>query len=473
MKESLNDLPKLEKQTTTLQENQNLLMSVVPKKQQPTVKTEQCITDQNLCVSDVDMFHAPVERPSPPLTPSLDPELLRRLEAEDTPRRVLRASTIAVTKSSLARKENGSVRQKRKATDSDRQVRRGMPRKSKTVGNNFDTPIEDKIAEESSACTPSSSGVSSMSSSTSSSGSTKSKRRRKTQLKINSNWRPVTTGEKHYVYNSNDNAPVKRLCFPAVQHVREPETIRLYDAVIVNSEDGSRNIGKIARIFLDDSTGLLMATVFWYYASEQVEIDPKHIDPPILPRELLASRHIDMIPIDTIQEVVYVLTVNEYSRYVAENKSDALPREQRPKVEDEVWPRAEDSYFRRSCLPCEDSLPELVFFCRRIYDFKQKRIIVNRRSIVRRSVPKKGLRRSHRNRHSKFVDPVVAEVSSSPDVFSRLVVVQVGFVVFRGSGSDVVIALPILRFLSSAMLCVVIIIVGFCRLICFQSLGGN
>lgn len=53
----------------------------------------------------------------------------------------------------------------------------------------------------------------------------------------------------------NDNAPVKRLCFPAVQHVREPETIRLYDAVIVNSEDGSRNIGKIARIFLDDSTG--------------------------------------------------------------------------------------------------------------------------------------------------------------------------------------------------------------------------
>lgn len=61
-------------------------------------------------------------------------------------------------------------------------------------------------------------------------------------------------------------------------------------------------------------TGSLMATLFWYYTNEQVEVDKNSINPPISPRELLASRHIDAIPVDTIQEVVYVLTVNEYNR---------------------------------------------------------------------------------------------------------------------------------------------------------------
>lgn len=341
-------------------------------------------------------------RPSTPLTPSLDPELLRRLEAEDTPKRILRASTIAVTKSSLARKEFTYKRLKRKADDETvKQPKRKLAKKSKdtSVAKRYDTPIEVKITEEPSICTPSSSGVSSMSS-TSSSNSMKGRGRKKLEQKVYSNWKPVTAGEKHYTYYSNDNAPVKRICYAAVQHVTEPETIRVYDAVIVNSEDGSRNIGKVARIFLDDRTGLLMATVFWYYTSEQVEMDKKVVDPPISKKELLASRHIDVIPIDTIQEVVYVLTFNEFNRYVAENKIDALPREQRPKLEDEVWPRAENSYYRRGLLPCEDSLPDLVFFCRRIYDFKQKRITTNRPVITKKSVAGRKImtgRRAHRH----------------------------------------------------------------------------
>lgn len=327
-------------------------------------------------------------RPSTPLTPSLDPELLRRLEEEDTPKRVLRASTIAVTKSSLAKKEFTFSRMKRKPDDEavrQPKKKRAKINKETLVVKRYDTPIEVKITDEPSLCTPSSSGVSSMSSS-SSSNSSKGRGRKKLEQNVESNWRPATAGEKHYTYYSNDNAPVKRICYAAVQHVREPETIRVYDAVIVNSEDGSRNIGKVARIFLDERTGLLMATVFWYYTSEQVELDKKAIDPPLSKKELLASRHIDVIPMDTIQEVVYVLTFNEYNRYVAENKIDALYREQRPKPEDEVWPRAENAYYRRGLLPCEDSLPDLVYFCRRIYDFKQKRITTNRPVVAKKSV---------------------------------------------------------------------------------------
>lgn len=39
-------------------------------------------------------------RPPTPLTPSLDPKLLKKFEEEDRPKRVLRASTIAATRNS-------------------------------------------------------------------------------------------------------------------------------------------------------------------------------------------------------------------------------------------------------------------------------------------------------------------------------------------------------------------------------------
>ncbi|VDD90438.1 unnamed protein product [Enterobius vermicularis] len=382
-KENVEDIAKLEKQTVPLG-NKTPLMTV-SSEQTNNIQTGTD-DDEKKCIDSVQVITNAV-RPSPSLTPSLDPELLKRLEAEDTPRRILRASTIAVTKRSLERKQSAHKKQKRKAENKDvKEPRRKIKKKSKEtfIGSHYDTPIEVKINDDQSLGTPSSSGVSSMSG-TSSPASVKSRGRKKIQQKIHSNWVPVTSGEKHYTYTSNDIAPIKLLCFPEVKHKKEPERIRINDAVIVNSEDGSRNIGKVTRIFLDKE-GSLMATLFWYYTNEQVEVDKNSINPPISPRELLASRHIDAIPVDTIQEVVYVLTVNEYNRYVAENKIDALPREERPRVEDEVWPRAEKEYHRRSSLPCEDSLPELVYFCRRIYDFKQKRITTNCPVTTRKSV---------------------------------------------------------------------------------------
>uniref|UniRef100_A0A0M3IU65 BAH domain-containing protein n=1 Tax=Ascaris lumbricoides TaxID=6252 RepID=A0A0M3IU65_ASCLU len=211
----------------------------------------------------------------------------------------------------------------------------------------------------------------------------------------------------------------------SVRHVREPETLHVRDSVVVKALDGTCNYGKVTRIFLDDNTGNLMASVLWYYNAEQIETDPatvsppiadkelfasRHIDvvpldtieeiifvitfnefarapktagnlmasvlwyynaeqietdpatvsPPIADKELFASRHIDVVPLDTIEEIIFVITFNEFARYMAENKIDALPRAQRPREEDEIWSRGENGYPRRTLLPCEDTPVELV-----------------------------------------------------------------------------------------------------------------
>lgn len=57
-----------------------------------------------------------------------------------------------------------------------------------------------------------------------------------------------------------------------------------------------------------------MATVLWYYSPKQVQVE--NASPPIAARELLASRHIDVISLDSVDEIIRVLTYNEYARLV-------------------------------------------------------------------------------------------------------------------------------------------------------------
>uniref|UniRef100_A0A914W3Z1 Uncharacterized protein n=1 Tax=Plectus sambesii TaxID=2011161 RepID=A0A914W3Z1_9BILA len=49
-----------------------------------------------------------------------------------------------------------------------------------------------------------------------------------------------------------------------------------------------------------------------------------------------------------------------------------------PETDRELWSRGDESYNRRDRMPREDTPGELVFFCRRVYDFKGKRVVRNR-----------------------------------------------------------------------------------------------
>ncbi|VDM49366.1 unnamed protein product [Toxocara canis] len=229
------------------------------------------VTDMDIlpCLESIE------NRPSTPLTPSLDPDFLRRLEEEDMPKRVLRSSTIALTKSSKsdaakrASQTKGSTVLNSSASSPPRKrgtqsrggkAGRKTPKKdakSASTAIQYD-PIEVKISDDvMGVCAPSSSGLSSVSSA-SSCGSQRSrggKKKRRTKIVI-SNWKPIYSGSRQYVYFNNDALPAKRVCYKAVRHVREPETIHVRDSVVVKALDGTCNYGKVTRIFLDDDTGM-------------------------------------------------------------------------------------------------------------------------------------------------------------------------------------------------------------------------
>jgi len=202
-----------------------------------------------------------------------------------------------------------------------------------------------------------------------------------------SSWEPIGKSIRKWVYLNNDAKPVRRDCYDAIRHKRVGEIIRIRDCVVVNSGEKNNSqqqqqqsnkrsfIGKIAEFFLGVND-TLWASIVWYYWPEQAQvtsIEDVDVFEKVHPKELLASRHIDCISVDSIENVAYVITINEYKRYVSENKSDSsfMPSS------DELVPRACSYYPRRRLMPADDTDDAMVYFCRRVYDFHGKRLIRN------------------------------------------------------------------------------------------------
>lgn len=203
---------------------------------------------------------------------------------------------------------------------------------------------------------------------------------------LTSSWEPVGTSTRKWVYLNNDAKPVRRDCFESIRHKREGEIIRVRDCVVIKSgENNSQQqqsskrsyIGKIAEFFLG-ANGTLWASLAWYYWPEQAEvttIEDMDIFDKAHPKELLASRHIDCVSVDSIEDVAYVITLNEYKRYVSENKAESSFM--LSSFTDELVPRAWGAYPRRRLMPADDTDDSMVYFCRRVYDFHGKRLIRN------------------------------------------------------------------------------------------------
>lgn len=193
---------------------------------------------------------------------------------------------------------------------------------------------------------------------------------------FNSNWKLIGLPYESSVYIDyffHENQSIKQICYPQAVHSKTGDLLRLRDSVRVNSIDGEPNFACICRLFNDSKTGMPLASVLWYYTPMQVKADNSLI-PPVFERELLASKHMDIIPLDTVDEIVWVLTYNEYGRFMAETRNDTYPLAQRVSEVDLLWKKGEDDYPRRIYLPRDDTPLELVYFCRRIYDCKQQKV---------------------------------------------------------------------------------------------------
>lgn len=174
------------------------------------------------------------------------------------------------------------------------------------------------------------------------------------------------------VVMNNEDVPQYRVCFPAMRHV-EGDVIRVRDCVLLRS--GPRKIdlpfvAKVAALWENSDDGEMMMSLLWYYRPEHTDQGRKshHMED-----EIFASKHRDANSVACIEDKCYVLTFAEYCRYRARTKM--LEEGLRPPMA--VVPDQEDGYSRRDRLPPGRMDPQMVFFCRRVYDFRQKRILKN------------------------------------------------------------------------------------------------
>jgi hypothetical protein len=175
---------------------------------------------------------------------------------------------------------------------------------------------------------------------------------------------------KRPVYLENDDTPVLRKCYPCMRHM-QGDTIYARDCVLLKS--GSRKndlpfIAKIANLWEDPVNGEMMMSLLWYYRPEHTKQGRLKED---MPDELFASKHRDVNSVACIDDRCYVLTFNEYCRHRKHMKSV----QENLVLCKAVVPPLREANPRARQLPGDGAPSDLIFFCRRVYDCRQKRLL--------------------------------------------------------------------------------------------------
>ncbi|XP_063842345.1 mucin-2-like [Scylla paramamosain] len=174
------------------------------------------------------------------------------------------------------------------------------------------------------------------------------------------------------IWLRNDELELDRTCYRAMRH-KEGDIVRVRDCVLLRSGPRKTDlpfVAKIASLWEDPETSDMMMSILWYYRPEHTDSGRR---PDDLPDEIFASKHRDHLSVACIEDRCYVLTFNEYCRY----------RRLVRFFQEGVYPMAtpvpdpEEGYCRKDRLPPGCVVPDLLFFCRRVYDYRIKRLLKN------------------------------------------------------------------------------------------------
>ncbi|CAG4945488.1 unnamed protein product [Parnassius apollo] len=133
-------------------------------------------------------------------------------------------------------------------------------------------------------------------------------------------------------------------------------------------------VARVASLWENPDDGEMMVSLVWYYRPEHTARGRAAGDAP---DEVFASRHRDANSVACIEDKCYVLTFNEYCRYRKRLKA----AEEGIKIAPSIVPPMPASEVTPALAPNDTKLPpsvspELVLFCRKIYDFRSKKIHV-------------------------------------------------------------------------------------------------
>uniref|UniRef100_A0AAQ5YS73 BAH domain-containing protein n=1 Tax=Amphiprion ocellaris TaxID=80972 RepID=A0AAQ5YS73_AMPOC len=192
--------------------------------------------------------------------------------------------------------------------------------------------------------------------------------------KSTNGWRPVGLPFEKEVFSVGEDSMVLRKCFEGVH--RDGDLIRVRDTVLLKSGPRKKSlpyVAKISALWEEPESGELMMSLFWYYRPEHTQggRNPSmHCE-----NEIFASRHQDVNSVACIEDKCYVLTLAQYCRFCA------LVKRRREGVCDSVAslvvpPVVGNAMPTHHCVP-DDVDPEMVFFCRHVYDFRYGRLLKN------------------------------------------------------------------------------------------------
>ncbi|WAR18762.1 BAHD1-like protein, partial [Mya arenaria] len=173
------------------------------------------------------------------------------------------------------------------------------------------------------------------------------------------------------VINIFDGQPVQRKCYQGIVH-EDGDSVQVKDCVLVCAGRKDRDlpyVAKVTNLWEEPTTGEMMMSVLWFYRPEHAEGGRR---PEHLLNEVFAAKHRDETGVACIEDKGYVLTYNEYCRYMAE--VERVRSSQPPRVS--VVPTHEDPYPHHR-IPPVDADPETIFLCRQVYDIKLKRVLKN------------------------------------------------------------------------------------------------
>ncbi|KAF2903938.1 hypothetical protein ILUMI_02236, partial [Ignelater luminosus] len=175
------------------------------------------------------------------------------------------------------------------------------------------------------------------------------------------------------VFLNSDESTVTRRCYPAMKHA-EGDVIEPRDCVLLKAGPRRNDlpfVAKVAALWENPDDGEMMMSLLWYYRPEHTEQGRQPYDES---DEVFASRHKDTNSVACIEDKCYVLTFNEYCRYrkTLRRLEEGMEATVSCIPNPEPYPR-----LYRQPPSTVQTPPELVFFCRRVYDFRQKRIVKN------------------------------------------------------------------------------------------------
>ncbi|XP_063993943.1 uncharacterized protein LOC135171384 [Diachasmimorpha longicaudata] len=173
------------------------------------------------------------------------------------------------------------------------------------------------------------------------------------------------------VYLTNEESAMRR-CYAAMKHV-SGDVLRPRDCVLLKSGPRKADlpfVAKIAALWENPDDGEMMFSLLWYYRPEHTEQGRTDYDTE---DEVFASRHRDANSVACIEDKCYILTFNEYCRY----RKDLRRMEEGLESPGLIVPPGEHRYPRKSRQPPIPVPSDMVLFCRRVYDYRGKKLVKN------------------------------------------------------------------------------------------------